>query len=125
MRRSTWLIDDKNIEDDVGIAKLLLECYEGLVEAAHNQTSTIPWIISVLDGEDTEMTECSESNSDQSTSVSVEESPNDEICSNQHKKALMYKNNLNPLQYLDCSLIAAGFPRHTYSNNFTGSGTNR
>ena len=71
------------------------------------------------------MTECSEANSDQSTSVSVEEIPNDETCSNQHKKALMYKNNLNPLQFLDCSLIAAGFPCHTYSNNFTVSRANR
>lgn len=125
MRRFTGAIDDKNVEADVGIAKCLLDCYEGLAEAAQNQTSTIPPIISVSDGEDTEMTECSEANSDLSTSVSVEESPNDEACSNQYKKFLMYKNNLKPLQFLDCSLIGAGFPRHTYSNNFTGSGANR
>ena len=125
MRKFPRGIDDKNVEADVGIEKCVLECYEGLAEAAQNQTSTIPWIISVSDGEDTEMIECIEANSDQSTSVSVEESPNDETCSNQHKKDLMYKNNLNPLQFLDCSLIAAGFPCHTYSNNFTGSGANR
>ena len=71
------------------------------------------------------MIECSEANLDQSTSVSVEEIPNDETCSNQHKKDLMYKNNLNPLQFLDFSLIGVGFPRHTYSNNFTGSRANR
>ena len=102
----------------------MLALQKGLAEAAQNQTSTIPRIISISDGEDSEMIECSEANSDQSTSVLVEESPNDETCSNQHKKALMYKNNLNPLQFLDCSLIAVGFPCHTYSNNFTGSGAN-
>ena len=102
-----------------------MECYEGnLAEATQNQTSTIPRIIYVSDGEDTEMKECSEANSDQLASVLVEEIPNDETCSNQHKKDLMYKNNLNPLQFLDCSLIAVGFPCHTYSNNFTGSGAN-
>ena len=125
MRKFLGGMNEKNVEADVGIAKCLLECYEGLEEATQNQTSTIPWIISISDGEHTEMTECSEANSDQSTSVLVEEILNDETCSNQHKKALMYKNNLNPLQFLDCSLIAACFPRHTYSNNFTGSGANR
>jgi len=124
MRRFTGGNDDKNVEADVSIARCLLECYEGLAEAAQNQTSSIPQIISVSDGEDTEMTECSEATSDQSTSVSVEECSNDEACSNQYKNFLMYKNNLKPLQFQECSLIS-GFPRHTYSNNFTGSGANR
>lgn len=123
-RRFTGGNDDKNVEADVSIARCLLQCYEGLEEAARNQAFTIQQIISVSDGEDTEMTECSEANSDQSTSASVEEFSNDEACSNQFKKILMYKTNLKPLQFQECSLIA-GFPRHTYSNNFTGSGANR
>ena len=107
MRKFPGGIDDKNVEADVGITKCLLECYEGLAEAAQNQASTIPRIIYVSDGEDNEMTECSEANSDQSTSVSLEEIPNDETCSNQHKKALMYKKQFEstpiPGLFLDCS----------------------
>ena len=125
MRRFTGGNNDKYLEVDVSIAKCLLEFYEGLAEAAHNQTTTIPQIISVSDGEDTEMTDCSEANSDQSTPVSVEECPNDEDGSNQYKKILMYKNNLKPVQFQECSLIREGFPRHTYSNNFTGSRANK
>ena len=47
MRKFPGGIDDKIVEADVGIAKCLLECYEGLAKAAQNQTSTIPWIISI------------------------------------------------------------------------------